>query len=89
MKRYILFSGDEYYASGGWDDFSATSDSLDELKAMVTYQTFNSYTYMIINGEQSDSPSGQWMHIVDTETMQVVFRDETNNHVPCRTTSLT
>ncbi len=33
-KRYLLFSGDEYYPSGGWEDFQGYFESLeDALKA--------------------------------------------------------
>jgi hypothetical protein len=31
-KRYLLFSFDGYYPSGGWDDFVKDFDSLDEAK---------------------------------------------------------
>lgn len=32
MKRYLLFSGDFYYPSGGWMDFIQDFDSLGEAK---------------------------------------------------------
>jgi hypothetical protein len=31
MKRYLLFSFDHYYPSGGWYDFDSSSDSYQEL----------------------------------------------------------
>ena len=30
MKRYLAFAGDDYYPTGGWGDFVAASDDLDE-----------------------------------------------------------
>lgn len=33
MKRYLLFVGEYYYPAGGWDDFSASFDTIDEAKA--------------------------------------------------------
>lgn len=30
MKRYLLFSGDDYYPCGGWDDFEGDFDTLEE-----------------------------------------------------------
>lgn len=30
MKRYLVFSGDYYYPSGGWGDFDKDFDDLDE-----------------------------------------------------------
>jgi hypothetical protein len=32
MKRYLLFSGSNYYASGGWNDFREDYDTLEEAK---------------------------------------------------------
>ncbi len=32
MKRYLLFSGDEYYPLGGWNDFKGSFDTLEEAK---------------------------------------------------------
>ena len=32
LKRYIVFSGPEYYPSGGWGDFRQSFDTLDEAK---------------------------------------------------------
>lgn len=33
MKQYLLFSGDQYYPLGGWDDLTSTHDTLEEAKA--------------------------------------------------------
>jgi hypothetical protein len=30
MKRYILFSGDYYYPSGGWNDAKGDFDTIEE-----------------------------------------------------------
>ena len=30
MKRYLLFSGKQYYPCGGWDDFDGSFDSAAE-----------------------------------------------------------
>ncbi len=38
MKRYLLFSGDEYYPRGGWDDFQGEYDTLEEAKIIVERQ---------------------------------------------------
>lgn len=36
VKRYALFSGLTYYPAGGFNDFVAASDDVDELKSMRT-----------------------------------------------------
>lgn len=33
MKKYLLFTGDTYYPSGGWDDFVDDFDSIEEALA--------------------------------------------------------
>lgn len=30
MKRYLVFRGDDYYPSGGFKDFKASYDTLEE-----------------------------------------------------------
>lgn len=30
MKRFLLFTGDNYYPSGGWGDFQKDFDTLEE-----------------------------------------------------------
>lgn len=33
MKRYLLFSYQRFYPEGGWNDFTISSDDLEELMA--------------------------------------------------------
>ena len=33
MKRFLLFTFDDYYPSGGWDDFTSAHDT--EVEALV------------------------------------------------------
>lgn len=40
MKRYLVFHGDVYYASGGWDDFIGSFDVLDEAIAAAPRSDF-------------------------------------------------
>ncbi len=35
MKRYLLFSGEDYYPQGGFEDLVFSSDSIDECKQFV------------------------------------------------------
>jgi hypothetical protein len=30
MKRYLLFTGNQYYPSGGWSDFKGSFDTVEE-----------------------------------------------------------
>ena len=58
MKRYFLFWGDDYYPSGGWDDFGGDFDTVAEAEEMFK--------------ADCSKRSRQWYHIVDTETMDKV-----------------
>lgn len=55
MKRYLLFAGSSYYASGGILDLVTASDSFDDcIKALTP--------------EQADVENNyDWWHIYDTE----------------------
>jgi hypothetical protein len=35
MKRFFLFSGDNYYPSGGWSDFVKDFDTVSEAKSHI------------------------------------------------------
>jgi hypothetical protein len=36
VKRFAVFSGDQYYPDGGWGDFKSSHDTLDEAKSEKT-----------------------------------------------------
>ncbi len=60
MRRFVVFSGDHYYPTGGWSDMHAAYDTLDEAKDGLTeIAGRNKYT---------------WGHIVDLTTGQIVHR---------------
>jgi hypothetical protein len=39
MKKYLLFLGDCYYPSGGWNDFQSSFDTIEEARAAVPPNT--------------------------------------------------
>ncbi len=54
MKRYALFAGDQYYPSGGWDDFIGTYDSVEDALEAEAKRTRHDW-YQIVDlttGEQ-------------------------------------
>jgi len=63
MKRYLLFAGSNYYPAGGWDDFWAASDDIEELKRQA----------------ENGGWLPDWAHIVDLETREVICRDITES----------
>jgi len=41
MPRYLLFMGENYYPVGGWDDYVASSDSIEELQARIQWRRYD------------------------------------------------
>ena len=71
--KYWLFFGENYYPSGGFDDFVAASDDIDELRKIVETGSEGCL-------EDDFDPRCQWWHIVDTEIAAVV--DEHSSAAP-------
>lgn len=61
MKRFLLFSGCEYYPAGGMDDFN---DDFDDLEDAVNAAE------AIILDKNNYSP---WVHVYDTESKKEVY----------------
>lgn len=57
MNRFLLFSGDVWYPSGGWNDFSGDFPTQEEA---LKFAANNTSSYM-------------WFHIVDSETKKIVY----------------
>lgn len=61
VKRYMLFAGERFYPSGGWDDFLGAFDSTEGARAHVAALK-----------PRLHIEDGDWFQIVDTEAMEVV-----------------
>lgn len=61
MRRFLLFTGRDYYPSGGWNDF--VRDFETEEDAVVLGKA--------LLRAADTSADGQWAHVVDTETGQM------------------
>jgi len=57
MKRYLVFAFDEYYPSGGWDDFLKDFDTFGEAKKYIM--------------EEHKKSKRDYYQIVDTQTRRV------------------
>lgn len=55
-KKYLVFAGQHYYPSGGWDDFISSHSSLDEAT----------------DAAKKEMDAFDWWQIVDCETCSVV-----------------
>ena len=60
MKRFLLFTGWDHEAGGGWNDFVGDFDTLEgaQMKAVEQFRT-----------DWDD-----WAHVIDTTTMAEVWR---------------
>jgi hypothetical protein len=78
MKKYLLFAGDEYYAAGGWKDFICDAETIDELRVLCAWEKYEFDWELKIDHPKwdRDSPSGQWLHIVDRDTGNIVFAED-------------
>lgn len=60
LKRFLLFAGATYYASGGWKDFVGSFDTQTEAEAAMRAE-----------GAQRGIEE-RWAHVVDIETAERV-----------------
>jgi len=58
VKRYLLFSGTDYYPSGGWNDFDDSFDSAEAAKVQLDATTKDNYKW----GHVIDSQTGKCIH---------------------------
>lgn len=51
--KYLVFAYDNYYPSGGWNDFRGVFDTLEEAQALKTKLNFYDYHYIVTyDGQQ-------------------------------------
>lgn len=62
MKRYLVFAGEYYYPTGGWDDFVGDYDDLEDATAAG-------------KNPGHDGEWHQWWHVIDSETGVMVVED--------------
>lgn len=58
MRRYLLFSGADYYPGGGFEDFVDSFDTVEN--AMMAYEP-NSHTWaQVVDGETGEILECTW-----------------------------
>ncbi|HUV85208.1 MAG TPA: hypothetical protein VMV86_05815 [Methanosarcinales archaeon] len=71
LKRYLLFAYDDYYPSGGMNDFVSSFDSLDEIEDFIkTRMSIKDWSYAEVGHQLSDQ--------VNNIT---IYDQENNKHV--------
>lgn len=74
MKRYLLFAGVKYYASGGINDLIDTSDDLNSL---IENAKNTDYEYKDWFGNDLEF---DWWHIYDTQKGEIVVGTRVQAH---------
>lgn len=77
MKRYALFGGENYYPSGGWGDFLATADSIDELRPIShsgkAWDSTDGGKYRD-NAFRFGEKAIEWFQVIDLQTGEEVAK---------------
>jgi hypothetical protein len=61
MKRYLVFSGADCRPWGGWGDFHKAFDDRAAAEQLAA--------------NEDDLNAGYWAHVVDLETLRIVWAD--------------
>ena len=67
MKQFLLFSGNFFENTGGFHNFKGDYITIEEAKKAI-----NEIPHGFIKGK---SEWYDWMHIVDIQTMQIVYSE--------------
>lgn len=65
-KRFLLFAGERYYPSGGWNDFVLDFDTAEDA-------AFAGRSLAERRREQENLGHFSWWHVVDSQTLRVVY----------------
>ena len=58
MKRYLVFAYDQFYPSGGWNDFVGAFDTLEEAESKGRETLADNEAYDIVDLEKLEMISG-------------------------------
>lgn len=73
MKRFLLFGSDNYYPSGGWNDFILDSDTVEEIHSMITIKKSKTLNSLFsLDNVDFKNFSFEWYQIMDCESMEIV-----------------
>lgn len=77
MKRYLLFGGTVYYASGGMHDFISDHDILDEARNKGKQLIDEGYRQKVCPfGQSHVGTEIQWCHVFDSLTNSIVMQSD-------------
>jgi len=74
MKRYLLFGGDQYYASGGMADYIGDYDDVEE--AEMAARALEGKKRPIWSMSSDRDTRVEWWHIFDTKVFEICARSQ-------------
>lgn len=77
MKRFLIFFGEQYYPSGGMEDFIAEADTLETSIEYVRERIKKELIEYPMYEDESDLLQYRWSHIYDCERMKIVWNSIT------------
>ena len=84
MKRYLAWSGVEFYASGPVEDFIGDFETIDELEAEPRVAAIRERLAFFAQPEKvrahtktsaASKQADEWLRVLDTQTGEWVIRD--------------
>lgn len=79
IKRYMLFTGHDYYPSGGYYDLQAFPETIEEGIEIAEEEVLEDYSPDCGKTKEEYAIKEwrtRWAHIYDVETNDVVWRKE-------------
>ncbi len=67
-KRYMLFSGDNYYPQGGWDDHDGSFDTINEARELIKIEPRRRSDGVLYLIYIIDERAFDWYQLIDLNT---------------------
>ena len=64
VKMYLIFAGERFYPSAGWEDFLVSCESLEKAMQMVEKMK---------TSERYKDDDFHWIQVVDLTTLKIVY----------------
>lgn len=83
IKRYILFSGDNYYPSGGWDDYDVSFDTIDQARGSIKIKPFRRSDDVLCKSYVIGDRVFDWYQLIDLNTGKEIdlFPEPTETYI--------
>jgi hypothetical protein len=73
-SNYIIFAGEQYYPSGGFEDLYGTSETLEGARAVLEHALRRGIPKTSLIWGYSEENPCDWAHIVDMATHKIIVK---------------